>query len=112
MKNGSAFMLLEKGNWSEKIAWELYVGTKLPPAELCTAAFCLAINNDRKIVLMRAERGWSLLGGHIEEGETVEEAVIRESQEEGGFTPDQLQQFAFRKIISSEPIPHQDPRKT
>jgi ADP-ribose pyrophosphatase YjhB (NUDIX family) len=102
---------IDHGTWSNKISWELHETVNLPPLELCTAVFCLAITQDHKIVLARPSRGWGLLGGHIEEGETALDALMRESLEEGGFIPEHPQLFAHRKIISSEPIPHQDPAK-
>lgn len=41
-------------------------------------------------------------GGHIEDGETPEEAAIREAQEEFGITPTDLMQFAVRKGLAEE----------
>lgn len=44
---------------------------------------------DERILLVKqsvsAERGWSLPGGRVEQGETLEEAMIREIQEETGL---------------------------
>jgi 8-oxo-dGTP pyrophosphatase MutT (NUDIX family) len=99
--------LTEKGNWGNNIAWELYRSDEQPDANLCTAVFCLGIMN-QKIILMRAKRGWGMTGGHIEVGETLEQALIRESQEEGGFTPINPKLYGYRKITSTIPITHQD----
>ena len=105
---------IDSGAWGDKISWELYPANDLkdvPALELCTAVFCLAITEDEKILLMRAARGWSILGGHIEEGESIPDTLMRESLEEGGFYPENPQVFAYRKILSTEPIPHQNPDK-
>ena len=35
----------------------------------------------------RAPNCWDVIGGHVEPGETIEQALIREAQEEVGLTP-------------------------
>jgi 8-oxo-dGTP pyrophosphatase MutT (NUDIX family) len=102
--------IVESGTWTEKIKWELYESIKLPPSELCTAVFCVAMTGD-DVVLTRVARGWEILGGHIEDSESIVNALIREAQEEGGFTPTNYEMFAYKKIISTEPMPHQNPTK-
>lgn len=40
------------------------------------------------LLLRRADSGqWAFPGGHIEDGETAEQAAVRECEEETGFTP-------------------------
>jgi len=87
------------GNWGENIAWKLYKTSAPPPAELCTAVMCVALA-DGKVVLARSERGWGMLGGHIEDGETLEAALRREALEEGGFIIARHKLFAVRKITA------------
>ena len=48
--------------------------------------------------------GWALPGGHVEEGETVEQAVIRELREETNLSATNLKQF---RVYSD---PKRDPR--
>ncbi len=91
------------GRFTENTSWEFHICTDLPPRELCSAVFCIAMYQN-KIVLTRNHRGWEFLGGHIEEGETVEEAMHREALEEGGFTIDKFQLFGYRKYISKKDI--------
>jgi 8-oxo-dGTP pyrophosphatase MutT (NUDIX family) len=47
-----------------------------------------------------------MLGGHIEPNETIEQALMRECLEEGGFTPESYQLFGYRKISAKQPVPH------
>lgn len=91
---------LVSGAWNEDVSWEFYLAEDLPPAELCTAVFCLALHDDDKIVLTKTKRGWEMLGGHLEPGETIEQALFREAHEEGGYTPQNYRLFGYRKIIS------------
>lgn len=96
-----------QGKWDENVSWEFYLSDQLPDAALCTAVYCLAVLPHRnEVVLARNHRGWEMLGGHIEPDETIEHALIRECQEEGGFTPESYKLFGYRKITSKQPMPH------
>ena len=106
--------LVETGTWkwgNEGVGWKLYSSSLLPNPANTTAVFCVAITDDRKIILEREERGWGMLGGHIDEGESLENALSRECQEEGGFTPTEPILFAYRKIIAHKPVTHPQPGK-
>lgn len=103
---------IDAGVWSwgdESVEWELYLSSTLPKIEDCTAAFCVAIVQGNRIVLEREERGWGMIGGHIDEGETIKQALARECLEEGGFIVNMPVLFGYRKIIASKPIAHPTP---
>lgn len=68
--------------------------TVLPKKELVNAVFLIAFNNS-KILAIKNERGWDIPGGHIEGGETPEEGLIREVQEEAGATFSDAKLFAI-----------------
>ncbi len=99
---------LSSGAWSENITWEFYISSHLPDPKLCTAAFCLALQGDNRVVLTKTKRGWEMPGGHMESGETLEQTLFRETHEEGGYTPQQYRLFGYRKVISKKPIPARD----
>ena len=59
--------------------------TVLPAKENLSAVFLIAIKGT-KILAIENDRGWEIPGGHIEEGETHEQALVRELHEEAGAT--------------------------
>jgi 8-oxo-dGTP pyrophosphatase MutT (NUDIX family) len=65
--------------------------TVFPKKDLLSAVFLVALDGS-KILAIKNERGWEIPGGHIEKGETHEEALIREVEEEAGasFSDDKL----------------------
>ena len=99
--------LITKGTWDAVTSWEFFLDKCVPPPELCTSVGCLAIVGDsHEVVLTRNKRGWELPTGHIEPGETLDDTLCRECLEEGGFIPDEYQPFGYRKMTSTEPVPH------
>lgn len=95
------------GSWDSNQSWALYKDDKMPDPAFCTAVYCLAILPEtRQVVLTRNHRGWEMLGGHIETNETIEEALLRECLEEGGFTPETYRLFGYRRITAKKPVPH------
>lgn len=98
--------MIAEGRWGDNISWEFHLSDTTPDPDLCTAVYCLAIagTNPERIVLARNKRGWEMLGGHIEPGEQIEEALLREAVEEGGFYATYYKQFGYRKVIAQEPV--------
>ena len=98
--------LIAAGEWDGGFAWELHASDTFPPRRLCTAIACVAIDNleENTIALTHNQRGWELLGGHFDaDSETFQEAIRRESLEEGGFVGGPIVPFAYRKITASGP---------
>jgi 8-oxo-dGTP diphosphatase len=65
-------------------------------------------DGSRRLVLIRRKHpppGWALPGGHVEVGETVEQAAAREALEETGLTVRLVRQF---HVYSD---PRRDPRR-
>jgi len=94
---------LYSGQWDDNLSWEFYETTELPDATLCTAVYCLALTADDGIVLTRNHRGWEMLGGHVERGETIEAALFRECLEEGGYVPESYRLFGYRRVTAKRP---------
>ena len=57
--------------------------------------------NGEKLVIIRPtkERGWRLPGGGIEKGETFEECLIREADEEADIEIDSLVPIGYIKVV-------------
>ncbi|MBP7831989.1 MAG: NUDIX hydrolase [Candidatus Pacebacteria bacterium] len=79
--------------------------TSLSNMGLPSAVFLVAFDGSN-ILAIENERGWDIPGGHIEDGETPEEALIREVQEEAGATFQNAKLFAV--IMSSNPADAKD----
>lgn len=98
---------IAEGKWDDITSWEFFLDSTEPPSELCTAVACVGFTPDLEhVVLTRNHRGWENVGGHIEQGESLEDTLLREALEEGGYAPTNPQLFAHRKLTSTKPVPH------
>lgn len=105
---GKGEFVLTEGVWDENTPWKFIVSNKEPPPDLCTAAFCVAVSDGKILLVQQRDRDWELPGGHIDEGEEIEGALIRETLEESGAVVENLRMFGYKLVLPSSPVPHRE----
>lgn len=91
--------------WEGKIIPLLYKDTDSfddLPIEKCTQCYGVCFCGD-KIVIGRRKKGyWGLIGGTVEKGESLEETLRREIQEESNMKILDFRPIGYQEIISSD----------
>lgn len=89
-------------NRSPETSWTFFLSSELPAPELCSAVVGLCIYK-WQLALTHNQRGLDFTGGHIEEWETLEDALFRECYEEWWVTVKEYHVCGRRKITSTIP---------
>ena len=97
-----------QGNFSPDVTWELFQSNSIPHPEKITAVIGIVLDSTNKIFLTKNARWWDLPGGHIEAGESIEQALKREVSEEAGTNIRDIRTWWYRKISSITPIKNRD----
>lgn len=83
----------------------IVLSTQIPPQGLITTSFVLAFVGERLLQTHLVKRGWDLVGGHIEHGESPEEATRREAYEETGAKLGPLHLLGYQHLRLLGPRP-------
>src|SRR5260370_929929 len=96
----------------ENISWlpqpnegRVVLSSQLPPREMIATALVLAFDGGRLLQTKLAKRGWDIVGGHIEHGESPEEAARREAYEEAGARLGVLHLLGYQRLRLLGPRP-------
>ena len=73
--------------------------------ETAEITLLFGVFENRLLLVDVDQRGWSVPGGHIDPGETEEQALIREVKEEAGATVQNLQPFGIYEFRKDEETP-------
>lgn len=76
------------------------------------ATLLLLVRGDEILLAMKkrgfGEGKWNGVGGKVDAGETIEQALVRESQEEIGVTPMSFEKVAVHKFVFENGTPDMD----
>lgn len=100
--------VLTEAKWDDNTPWKFIVSKEKPDSNLCTAGFCVTLHHGALLLIQNKNRGWEIPGGHIDEGEEIEQALTREVLEETGAIIENPQMFGYKIVLPVSPIPHRD----
>lgn len=78
---------------------------KMPTDGPITGSYVISKHDAEVLIALHRKRGWDLTGGHIDEGETPEQAASREALEETGVRVENLRLFAIQRLFIEGPKP-------
>lgn len=113
MQYGS--LLKNKDDRTKQLPWlphkhdfKIVIGEEVPDMSLTTSAHILPFKGEDILLANVHSRGWDIPGGHLERGETHEEAVARELFEETGAKPLYMGYLGYMEINVHGEVPPPD----
>jgi len=88
--------------WQETASRVEFLPATAPPGLPVTAVKIYVFQDDKLLLTHINTRGWDLPGGHIEAGETAEEAVVRELKEETGAGVSRFGLIGYLKVTNEK----------
>ena len=76
----------------------IYPSQILPPMDLITSVHAFAFLDEKLLMTHIRKRGWEIPGGHVEKGEDIQKALVREIKEETNAYVTDLSPLAYSKI--------------
>jgi len=92
------------GEWSNGAQWLFYVASSPPDGQCATAVFAVALVPEGIVLTVTARGVKELLGGHVEGGERIDEALCREALEEGGIAMEAWAQLGYREVYLEKEV--------
>jgi 8-oxo-dGTP pyrophosphatase MutT (NUDIX family) len=86
--------------WTESESQIEFIPTSIFDLDLPVTTVKIYATDNAQLLLTKVGRGWDLPGGHIEKGETPEQALTREIQEETGGTIRTIKPIGYLKITN------------
>ena len=77
---------------------QLSLTDEWPPIPSISTAHCLAFDGEQVVLARHVTRQWTIPGGHVEAGESVDAALRRETLEEAGATIGVAELIAVERI--------------
>lgn len=89
-----------------------HLSKKLPKDIPVTSAFTFPIKDNSTLLILDKKDFWNPPGGHIEEGETIEQCIRRETEEEAGVEIKDIKPLGYLEIEMTRNRSHRYPKRT
>jgi 8-oxo-dGTP diphosphatase len=88
--------------WPETNSRVEFIPATTPPGLPVTAVKIYIFQDDKLLLTNIKSRGWDLPGGHIESGETAEQAILRELEEETGAAVRRFNLIGYLRVTNEQ----------